>query len=376
MSKIKVLEMFGEPITYGGQESVVYNMLSVLDLKNDFDVDLFTPYYADNKDLIELVNKNGGTVYHNDIEFKTGDNRFKLYPTIKAFFKTHHKKYDVAHIHTGSLATMLVFAKCARMQNIRKIIIHAHNDGHRKSLIYRIYRFVLSYLLKKYATDFVGCSQAAIDWRWSRIISKKAIVIKNGIEIDKYKFNINYKNELLEKYNLKNKFVLGNIARFTKEKNQIFMIYLIKELASYDKNIFLFLVGDGELKELINENVLENNLNNNVCIVDKTSNVAEYYSLFDIYLLPSHYEGFGITSIEAQVSALPCIISDNVTEECKISDKTYFLDINNIKIWVDKILEIKKDIENNKEYKNNMSIDFKKFDRRYTFNDIINIYKR
>ena len=118
MSKIKVLEMFGEPITYGGQESVVYNMLSVLDLKNDFDVDLFTPYYADNKDLIELVNKNGGTVYHNDIEFKTGDNRFKLYPIVDNFFKSLDIKYDLVHIHTGSLSTMLCFARAAKINGI------------------------------------------------------------------------------------------------------------------------------------------------------------------------------------------------------------------------------------------------------------------
>ena len=40
--------MFGEPITYGGQESVVYNMLSTFSLGNEFNIDLFTPYFADN----------------------------------------------------------------------------------------------------------------------------------------------------------------------------------------------------------------------------------------------------------------------------------------------------------------------------------------
>ena len=63
MNKTKVLEMFGEPITYGGQESVVYNMLSVLDLKNEFSIDLFTPYYSDNKNLINLIEANAGKIY-------------------------------------------------------------------------------------------------------------------------------------------------------------------------------------------------------------------------------------------------------------------------------------------------------------------------
>ena len=67
--------MFGEPITYGGQESVVYNMLTTFDFANEFTVDLFTPYYADNQKLINLVNGNNGNVYKLDLQFKIGDNR-------------------------------------------------------------------------------------------------------------------------------------------------------------------------------------------------------------------------------------------------------------------------------------------------------------
>ncbi len=372
---IKVLEMFGEPITYGGQESVVYNLLSVLDLKKDFNVDLFTPYYADNKNLINLVNDNKCEVYHCDIEFRTGDNRFKLFPIVKEFFNKVGKQYDVVHIHTGSLATMLCYAKCAKRAGTPKIIVHAHNDGHRKTLIYRIYRFVLSHLLKKYATHFVGCSQSAIDWRWDKTIAKRAIVVKNGIEIDKYKFNNEYKQELIKQYNLEGKFILGNIARFTEEKNHVFMIELIKLLITYDKNIFLFLVGDGKLKDHIKKLIFENKLDSNVYIADKVSEVFKYYSLFDEFLLPSHYEGFGITSIEAQSASLPCLISGNVTRECKISDKTYFIDIDSIDAWVSKILEVKNDVQGDKAYKNHMSIDFVKFDRRHTFNELIDLYK-
>lgn len=375
MSKIKVLEMFGEPITYGGQESVVYNMLSVLDLKNDFDVDLFTPYYADNKDLIELVNKNVGTVYHNDIEFKTGDNRFKLYPIVDNFFKSLDKKYDLVHIHTGSLSTMLCFARAAKINGIKKVIVHAHNAAGKNSIVYKIFRYILSSQLNKYVDYFLGCSRKATNWRWSNAISKKAIVVRSGIEIDKYKFNNEYRTKLQEKYNINNKFVIGNIARFTFEKNHEFMIKIAEELLKYDKDFILCLVGDGPLKENIKAIVSEKHLEDYICLAGNATSAFEYYSLFDIFILPSIYEGLPMTSIEAQASSLPTIISSNVTDECKISDKTYFIDINSASDWAKQILKIKNDMAGNKNYRQDIVVDYKNYDRNYTFKELENIYK-
>ncbi len=372
---IKVLEMFGEPITYGGQESVVYNMLSALDIKNDFAVDLFTPYYADNKDLIKLVEGSGGNIYHSDLEFKTGDNRFKLTSCVDSFFENTTKNYDVVHIHTGSLSTMLVYAKSAKKHGIKKVIVHAHNAARKNGAIYKFFRFVLSYKLNKYADYFLACSKKASDWRWPKMISKKAFVIRSGIEINKYKFNNKYRNKLQKELGLQNKFIVGNIARFTFEKNHEFMINIIESLSKIDKDIVLCLVGDGILKEKIKNMVTSKNLGDNVCFVDNASNAYKYYSFFDVFILPSIYEGLPVTSIEAQIASLPTIISDSVTDECKISNKTYFTSINSISNWVDQILEIKEDMQNNTNYRKEITIDDKKYDRNYTFKELEKIYK-
>ena len=135
------------------------------------------------------------------------------------------------------------------------------------------------------------------------------------------------------------------------------------------------LVGDGPLKENIKSIVRGKHLENNICFVDKASDVYEYYSLFDVFILPSIYEGLPMTSIEAQASSLPTIISSNVTDECKISDKTYFIDINSASDWVKIILKIKNDMVGNKNYRQDIVVDYKNYDRNYTFKELENIYK-
>ena len=56
--------------------------------------------------------------------------------------------------------------------------------------------------------------------------------------------------------------------------------------------------------------------------------VAKYYSLFDCFVLPSLYEGLPTVGVEAQIASLPCFFASTITEEVKISDKSFFIDLN------------------------------------------------
>ena len=58
---IRVLEVFGEPISRGGQESYVMSALTHMDL-SEIKVDMFTPYYCDNKGYVEFIESRGGKI--------------------------------------------------------------------------------------------------------------------------------------------------------------------------------------------------------------------------------------------------------------------------------------------------------------------------
>ena len=373
----KVLEMFGEPITYGGQESVVYNMLSTFDLKNDFSIDLFTPYFADNKDLISLILNNNGKIYTLNLPFKNFDNRFNLIKPVSKFFEECKENYDVVHIHTGSLTTMYVFAKIAKRSGVKKVIVHSHIGLLSGGYIGKLRRLILNVFMSRYVDVYLGCSKEAIDAKFIGKARKNAIIIHNGIDIEKFKYNEKLRNEIREKYKINNKFVLGSLGRISEQKNHIFMIDmyndLLKELKSKNisKDIVLLIVGGGELLEDIKNKVMELDLNDSVIFVGNQPDSYKFYQSFDIFLQPSIYEGLPVTAIEAQVSGLPCLLSDNISKECAIIKEIKFLSINDEKNWIDNIIKI---INTNID-RESKDIDYDKFDKKKTYTIIGDLYK-
>lgn len=365
----RVLEMFGEPISYGGQESVVYNMLSVFDLKYELRVDLYTPYFADNRNLIDLIEKNGGSVYKSNLEFKTGDNRFKLKSIIDDFFALHHN-YDVVHIHTGSLTTMVVYAKLAKKYGIKKVIVHSHIANKNQNILFKIRRFILCMIIKPYVDVYMGCSIDAINAKF-KPISKEKIVINNGIDIDKFKFNENYRNEIRNKYNIVDKFVIGSLGRISHQKNNKFMIDIVADLVKLgNKDIVLLSVGDGEDLEIIKKYAKDLAVCDYIIFAGNQTDTYKYYSAFDIFIMPSLYEGLGISAVEAQASGLIALLSNAMPRDCNIAKTTEFLDISDPSIWAKRIIDIK----NSRVFERNSDIDFDKFDRRLTYNKVKEIY--
>lgn len=372
----RILEMFGEPITYGGQESVVFNMLSTFKLGQDYIVDLFTPYYADNKGLIDLINANGGNVYSLNIEFKTNDNRFLLTKYIDDYFKEHNN-YEVVHIHTGSLSSMCMYAKCAKKYGIKTVLVHAHIANNKISLSYRLRRYILCKLLDRNADKYLGCSNYAISSKWTKNIVEKSILIYNGIDIQKYKFNNLYRNEIRNKYNIDNKFVLGCVGRLNYQKNNFFMLAILNNVISKNRNIVLMIVGSGNLENELKNKCIDYGIESNVIFTGNVLDSYKYYNAFDTYIMPSLYEGMPVAAIEAQMSGVKCLISDTVTNECCISSETEFLPISDSNIWADKILNLidNYDPANIESIRKNANINFNKFDRNKTFKIIEDIYK-
>lgn len=371
--------MFGEPITYGGQESVVYNMLSTFSLGNEFNIDLFTPYFADNDYLVKLVDDNNGNVFQLGIEFKTNDNRFMLYKYINNFFSSHNN-YDVVHIHTGSLSTMVLYSIFAKKYGIKKVIVHSHIAAIHESLLAQFIRFVLCELLYKFADVYLGCSRNAIETKFTKKIQKKAIVVYNGINIDKFRFNISYRKEIRDKLNIGDRFVIGILGRLSRQKNVFFALDIISEIYKIDRRVVLLIVGAGELEEELIKAVSDKCIVDCVIFAGNQVDNYKYYSAFDAFILPSIYEGLPVTSIEAQVSGLSTLISNCITSECKISNGTKFLPIDNVKVWSDELLNIKNNYYNvlkshNIDRINNYTIDFEKFDRNITFKKVEDIYK-
>lgn len=331
----RVLEVFGEPIISGGQEAFVNNVVENINWKG-LRIDLFTPYYCDNSLYRKNVEKRGGKVFASCLEFKPGSSRFNIRKPIERILKK--EKYDVVHVHSGSVSVLAIVADVAKKNAIETIIIHSHSPAEHETVKHILVKTLFYKTLSTCPTYYLACSLNAAICKFPKNIALyKTKFINNGINLEKYKFNIKQRKMMRNNLNLEaSDYLIGHVGRFSKEKNHKFLIEIIDRLVALGVKAKLLLVGDGELKVEIEAQVKKKKLDKYVIFTGNVTNVNEYMQAMDCFALPSLYEGLPFVGIEAQAAGMPVIVSTGVSQELKLTDSIVYeeLDVNT---WVNRI---------------------------------------
>lgn len=98
-------------------------------------------------------------------------------------------------------------------------------------------------------------------------------------------------------------------------KNHAFLLKLAAHLKERGVRFQLVLAGDGPLREKMEEEARRQNLLSEVLFLGTEERIHELMRTFDVFVMPSLYEGLPVVLVEAQASGLPCIISDNITDK-------------------------------------------------------------
>ena len=166
-------------------------------------------------------------------------------------------------------------------------------------------------------------------------------LLNNAVDIDKFKYNEIIRTNKRKELNIEdNTLVIGHIGRFVEQKNHRFLIDIFYEIHKKKENSLLLLAGQGPLVEEIKDKVRNLKLDENVVFLGQRNDVNELYQAYDVFLLPSLYEGLPVVGIEAQATGNLCVFSDDMTKETKVLDSTIFMSLNDsAQIWANKILE-------------------------------------
>ena len=329
MNKIKVCHVVSG-LKAGGVESMIYNYCSRMDLSK-YEFHILYQHEPSQKNIDEF----------SKLGFKFGKLPYKIKHPLKNYFET--KKYfkknkiDVVHCHMTLMNIFPLLA--ARRCNISKRICHSHNsDVRKKKFLIKIFENLLKFLCIKNSTHLIACGIDAGNYMFGR---KKFQVLNNAMDLDLYKFNLESRKKIRNTYNIKtNDVLIGHIGRFTEQKNHRRLIELFEEIInrSDDKSYKLMLLGDGEMKSDIEDIVHEKKLEEKVIFTGIVSNTNEFYSAFDLFLLPSLWEGLPVVSIESQISGLKCAYSKNIDMNCKILNTTNFIDNEDTEKWVNFVI--------------------------------------
>ena len=251
------------------------------------------------------------------------------------FLKENH--YTCVYFDTD-FSGRSIWLLIARFAGVPHRIIHAHNSQ-TEGGINPILHWIFKQIMFISVTDYLACSKKAADWLFPRKKARGAVIIRNGINTSDFKYNVSARNRIRKIWNIPDSaYVIGHVGRFCKMKNHNKILGVFCEFLKLYPNSFLFLIGNGELFEDIERQVNELNLNNYVKFIGNTDEVAAYLSSMDIFILPSLFEGLGISAVEAECSGLNVYVSDGVPDEAILTDKAIQISLHqNNEYWAKRI---------------------------------------
>ena len=210
----------------------------------------------------------------------------------------------------------------------------------------------------KLIDNILLCSDAAGKWLYKGMPFS---LISNGIDLEKFQYDPGVRERLRNEYDLEDKLVIGHVGRFCEEKNHKKILEIAKELQKRHQKIKLVFVGDGPLKQEIEEKSREDKLD--VLFVGLSDVVEQWLQAMDVFVFPSLFEGLPLGLVEAQAAGLPCILSDRIASMTKIIDEVQFLKLEaSDQVWADAVL---KEAAGNDRIKNQEKIKQQLRDRNF-----------
>lgn len=225
------------------------------------------------------------------------------------------EEYDFIHFHTDNLTKFFPLVLLRKNSNV---IIHSHNSMNIRveQSPFRLFLHSIGKMIVR-RSDFTrfACSSLAAEWLFD---NEPFILIRNGIDLDSYKFDTDKRKNIRKKYNLGNSVVVGHIGRFSDQKNHEKLISIFSEICRYRNDVILILIGTGILEERIRQLVEERQLTDKVLFLGYQANVAGLLNAIDLVIFPSKYEGLPIALVEAQANGIPVFFSDKIASDVNL----------------------------------------------------------
>ena len=229
--------------------------------------------------------------------------------------------YDVVHIHVYE-NQFVFFAVLSRMCGIKRVVAHAHisNSDHINEIKYQIKLNLWRLCENVLSTQRTSCSKLASEFIFGRkpVEQNKVMHIPNGVNIEKFAFQITEKEKESLKLDLKianGDLVIGHVGFFGYQKNHEFMLEIIQELHRRQEKFVWLFIGDGWKRPNIENRAKQLGIDDNVRFLGRRNDVNKLFQIMDVSVLPSHFEGLPTVAVESQAAGTPVVISSAVTQE-------------------------------------------------------------
>jgi len=216
------------------------------------------------------------------------------------------EKIDVIHTHNtqpfvdGTIAAILA--------GVKTII---HTDHARIFPDKKRYMFA-EWLMAQFAYKVVGVSNHTSEnlIKYEKISKKKIITIPNGVDGTLYNVSINREQKKRELGIVKNGPIIGLGVRLEEQKGITYLLKAMPIIMKEFQDITLLIAGKGNLKNDLIKEASDLGITNNIIFVGPRLDMAELLKLFDLYVLPSLWEGLPMVLLESLAAGCPIVTTD------------------------------------------------------------------
>ncbi len=320
--------------------------------------------------------------YTNFKHLKRTHNPFANLFFIKEIRKFLNKeKFDVVHINSSNALFAAPGAKLSKFKPKTVFTFRGMSildENYRKNKLLKFFYKIFFKLFLKFVDKPVFVSKQNLEKGKKEKLIKKGYLVYNGLDPKRLDF---YSKEegvkrLEEKISkeLKNYFIIGSIGRLSYQKNYEFLINIFPEILEIKSNAVAIIIGDGPEKDEYQKLIRQKKLENKIFLAGSIDNASGFLNIFDLFVLPSRYEGLSITLIEAVFARVPILASavGGNTENLASSQSLYQLDDK--KDFLDKFRMFLNEDKKNKSVEDN-SMNGKRFLLKNTVESYFKIYK-
>ncbi len=337
MAPIRVL-VVGMTATIGGIENFLMAYCGRIDKRRvrfDFLTRFENAAYPEKRDAI-------GATY---VIPRRSEDPLKYYEAIRAFFDAHAREYDVIWDNECMFNDMTPLQLAAEY-GIPVRIAHSHNPqnmdvtarGRAMELLHRTQRRLLS----RYANVLWACSADSAKWACPAM-DVPCSIIPNAIDAAAFRYDPAVRDEVRARYGLEDCLVVGHVGRLHYQKNQAFLLDAFQRLHQREPRARLMLAGDGpDLMEL-EARAVEKGIESAVLFLGVRGDVPQLMQAFDLFAMPSHFEGMSISAMEAQAAGLPCLLSAAMDMGADITGNVTFLPPEDPDMWAERMLDMMED---------------------------------
>jgi len=281
------------------------------------------------KEKIEFVNFKWLKRTHNPLS------NFLFIFEIKKFLDK--EKFDVCHFNSTNALFGAIGAKISKSKPKTIFTIHGLSildPNYKKNFWLKpIYWLIFKFLLFFVDIPVFVSNKNLRDAKKIKLV-KNGVVIYNGIpepEFLEREIARKFFEEKI-KFDLKNKFLIGSIGRLDYSKNYEFLINVFPEILKMKPEAIAIIVGKGPERKRLENLIERTNLKEKIFLIGELKDASKYLKAFDLFVLPSRYEGLSITLIEVLFAQIPILASnvggneEIVGKECIFKNKEELLE--------------------------------------------------